>query len=187
METSDHNDYPVIDDIRRVNEYGTEYWLARELQVALGYHSWRRFRGVIERAINACYRIGVMEDHFTEVEKIIQTPSGARRKSTDFELTRYACYLIIQSGDKRKSVIAECQSYLTTRSIQPEEETPSVCTESNRLQDLLDTVSSTERATILFCSTLTASRLRREGITDKETAEKIRAEIEKKVRMTFQE
>ena len=42
---------------------------------------------------------------FAEVSKIVE--AGATSKSIkDYELTRYACYLIVQNGDPRKEVIA---------------------------------------------------------------------------------
>lgn len=41
-------------------------------------------------------------DHFTDISKMVQIGSGAERKQQDYELTRYACYLIAQNGDSRK-------------------------------------------------------------------------------------
>ena len=38
----------TFEDIKHINEYGQEYWLARELQTILGYNSWRRFSDAIE-------------------------------------------------------------------------------------------------------------------------------------------
>lgn len=40
----------LFEAIRHVNEYGQEFWYARELQVALGYKEWRNFTKVIEKA-----------------------------------------------------------------------------------------------------------------------------------------
>lgn len=42
---------------------------------------------------------------------MVQIGSGAERKQIDYKLTRYACYLIAQSGDSRKKVIALAQTY----------------------------------------------------------------------------
>jgi hypothetical protein len=39
-----------FDQIRQVDEFGTEYWLARQLQPLLGYSRWQRFEETIERA-----------------------------------------------------------------------------------------------------------------------------------------
>ena len=38
-------------------------------------------------------------------------PKGAEKKTLDYKLTRYACYLIEQNGDIRKKVIAFAQIY----------------------------------------------------------------------------
>ena len=35
----------TFESIKHVNEYGEEYWLARELQPVLEYAQWRRFIG----------------------------------------------------------------------------------------------------------------------------------------------
>lgn len=49
---------------------------------------------------------------FVEVNKIVE--AGATSKSIkDYELTRYACYLIVQNGDPRKEVIALGQTYFS--------------------------------------------------------------------------
>ena len=45
-----------------------------------------------------------VEDDFPEVRKIVD--AGITSKPVkDYELTRYACYLIVQNGDPRKEVI----------------------------------------------------------------------------------
>lgn len=40
----------LFESIRHVNEYGQEFWYARELQAALEYKQWRRFLNVIDKA-----------------------------------------------------------------------------------------------------------------------------------------
>ena len=58
----------LFESIRHVNEYGQEFWYARELQVALEYKQWRRFSSVIDKAKGACTNSGnsVLE-HFADV------------------------------------------------------------------------------------------------------------------------
>ena len=34
----------IFENIKHVNEYGQEFWYARDLQVALEYETWRSFQ-----------------------------------------------------------------------------------------------------------------------------------------------
>jgi DNA-damage-inducible protein D len=86
--------------------------LARELAPLLDYQAWRNFTQVIEKAIQACIKSGnPVEDHFVDVNKMVDIGSGAQRELTDVRMSRYACYLIVQNGDPSKPVIANGQTY----------------------------------------------------------------------------
>lgn len=110
----------VFEGIKHINEYGQEFWYARELQIALEYSQWRRFNDAISRAMEACINSGAeVSDHFAEVGKIVE--AGATHKTIiDYQLTRYACYLIVMNGDPRKEVIALGQSYFAIKTRQQE-------------------------------------------------------------------
>ncbi len=111
----------VFEDIKHINEYGEEFWYARELQNVLGYKQWRRFMKAIDRAKEACENSGnACSDHFADVGKMVQIGSGTSRKLDDFMLSRYACYLIVMNGDPRKEVIALGQTYFTVKTRQQE-------------------------------------------------------------------
>ena len=111
----------TFESIKHVNEYGEEYWLARELQPVLEYVQWRRFSDAIERARLACKNSGfAVEDHFADVGKMVDIGSGAERQIDDVMLSRYACYLIVMNGDPRKEVIAIGQSYFAVKTRQQE-------------------------------------------------------------------
>ena len=102
----------TFEDIKHINEYGEEFWLARELQEILEYTEWRNFLNVIKRAMSACENsMYPVERQFVEVNKTSPTPNGGVRNITDFILTRYACYLIVMNGDPHKKIIAVGQTY----------------------------------------------------------------------------
>lgn len=91
---------------------GIEYWLARELQMLLGYADWRNFQNAIDKAKESCKTTAeAVSDHFVDVTKMVPIGSGAEREQEDMMLTRYACYLIAQNGDPKKEQIAFAQSY----------------------------------------------------------------------------
>jgi len=116
------NDSP-FDAIRRFDESGKEYWIARELMKLLGYTKWERFgaketqsnrTSVIKKAIAACHNAGFnSEEHFNHF------PTWGNTRE-DWFLTRYACYLIAQNGDPEKQEIAMAQSYFATKTREAE-------------------------------------------------------------------
>ena len=111
----------LFESIKHINEYGNEFWYARELQKALEYNQWRRFEEVIERAKNACKNSGnIISEHFANVGKSSPMPNGGERIIDDYALSRYACYLIVQNGDARKKVIALGQTYFAVKTRQQE-------------------------------------------------------------------
>ena len=111
----------LFESIKHVNEYGQEFWYARELQVALEYSKWQNFVNVINRAMESCKNSGMnTSDHFAEVSKMVEIGSDTTREIVDIQLSRYACYLIVQNGDPRKKVIALGQTYFAVKTRQQE-------------------------------------------------------------------
>mgnify|MGYP003248113384 FL=1 len=117
-----HHNYTesLFESIRHVNKYGQEFWYARDLQIALEYTEWRNFCKVIDKAKEACRGSNnAVSDHFVDVNKIVN--AGATSKDIgDIQLSRYACYLIVQNGDPRKKVIALGQTYFAVKTRQQE-------------------------------------------------------------------
>jgi len=110
-----------FEDIKQINEYGQEYWSARELCDVLDYASWQNFSSVIGKAVQACENADNKAfDHFNETIKEIEAGKGAKHNVQDFELSRYACYLIVMNGDPRKEVIALGQTYFAIKARQQE-------------------------------------------------------------------
>jgi DNA-damage-inducible protein D len=110
--TQQQQQHASFEGIRQVDEEGHEFWLARALAPLLEYTEWRNFLQVVGKARVACAQSGhLVEDHFVDVNKMVDIGSGARRRVSDVRLSRYACYLIVQNGDPSKPVIANGQTY----------------------------------------------------------------------------
>lgn len=101
-----------FESIKKVDENGVEYWEARELMLVLGYPNWQKAEEVIARAAKASMNSGqAVDNHFTQLVKMVSIGSNTVRKIRDWKLDRYACYLIAQNGDPKKSEIALAQTY----------------------------------------------------------------------------
>ena len=112
MATLIATEYKQFEDIKHTDENGIEFWYARELSPVLDYTKWENFNKVIDKAMLSCQNSGFeCADQFLEVRKMVQLGSGSERKVKDYELSRYACYLIVQNGDPRKETIALGQTY----------------------------------------------------------------------------
>jgi len=98
--------------IRHTDNSGQEYWLARDIAPLLGYAQFRNFQPVIEKAREACRNSKQPEaDHFADMRKMVEIGSGAYRELEDMQLSRYACYLIVQNADPSKPIVAFGQTY----------------------------------------------------------------------------
>lgn len=110
----------TFEGIKHTNEYGQEFWYARELQPILEYTEWRNFSNVIEKAKEACLNSkNDVDDHFVDINKMV-VAGVSERYVEDVMLSRYACYLIVQNGDPGKEVIAAGQTYFAVKTRQQE-------------------------------------------------------------------
>ena len=125
----------MFDDIKHIDEFDNEYWLARELQKVLEYKRWDKFNNVIKNAKIACKKSNyVCEEHFSQVGKMIELAKEAKRTILDYKLSRYACYLIVQNADPKKEVVALGQTYfaIQTRKMELTEREYSSLTEEEK-------------------------------------------------------
>ena len=98
--------------LKKLNEYSAEFWSARDLQPLLGYAQWRRFEDAIKRAMISCEQSGNnAQNHFANAGKMVELGSGSEREVNDYHLSHFACYLIAQNSDSRKTEIALAQQY----------------------------------------------------------------------------
>ena len=101
-----------FEEAGRDNGRGDKCWYARDLQALLGYNKWDKFERVIERAMVACRNSGHdPAEHFQEVfPQPGKNPEGGR-PAKNFELSRYASYLIAQNASSRLKAVAFAQTY----------------------------------------------------------------------------
>ena len=106
----------AFESIRKVNEYGRDFWSARELGKILGYLEYRNFLPVIAKAKEACQNSGQkIADHFVDMHEMVAIGSGAAREMPSIALSRYACYLIVQNADPSKPIVALGQTYFAVQ------------------------------------------------------------------------
>jgi DNA-damage-inducible protein D len=123
-----HKDF---ESLKKIDAHGIEYWTARELMTLLGYSRWENFDTVITRAAKACLESGqIVENHFRTITKMVPVGSNTVRPVKDYQLDRYACYLIAQNGDSNKPEIAVAQTYFAIQT---------------RRQELFDQLSADEK------------------------------------------
>ena len=115
-ETKNNYTESLFDSIKHINEYGEEFWYARELAKVLEYKDFRNFELTIFKAMEACSNSGFeITDHFGEATEMVAIGSGAQRGFNSYILDRYACYLIVMNGDPKKEIIALGQTYFAVK------------------------------------------------------------------------
>ena len=113
---NENSNITTFEDIKHIDEFGIEFWYARELMKVLQYSKWQNFEKIIEKAKEACKNSDIdVFEHFTDVSKLSKRANNADVMIKDYKLTRYACYLIAQNGDSRKKVIATAQTYFAVQ------------------------------------------------------------------------
>ena len=91
-----------FDELAHVDESGVEYWSAREIMTLFGYNRWENFYNAITKALTSIQNAQTdVKYHLREVTKMLTLGKNATRSVKDFELTRYACYIVAQNGRRR--------------------------------------------------------------------------------------
>ena len=77
----------IFENIKNIDEYGNEYWYARELSKVLEYSDWRNFLKVLNKAKVACKNSGFnVDEQLVEVNKLSKRNNNANVNIQDYKL-----------------------------------------------------------------------------------------------------
>lgn len=101
-----------LEDAKRLNSQGNDYWKARDIHSLLGYDVWDKFVPVIEKAIASIEANGGdSSHHIAQTSKLMEVGGGGKRRGKEYFLSRLACYLVAMNGDPSKPEVAGAQAY----------------------------------------------------------------------------
>lgn len=95
---------------------GEDRWSARWLMEQMGYPRWNEFEAVIERAKIAAHNQGFNGRILFRVN----AEKTGGRPLVDYQLTRFAAYLVAMNGDPRKPEVAAAQAYFVIKTREAE-------------------------------------------------------------------
>ena len=89
----------------------TEYWLARELMLIMGYPRWSKFESPIVQAIENLELTGdKASEHF-----LPYTHGGTGRPGKNYKISAIGCIFVVFSCDQRKPEVRNAQAYFLSR------------------------------------------------------------------------
>ncbi|MDK8450960.1 hypothetical protein [Corynebacterium mastitidis] len=130
-----------FDAIKRTREDGSEYWSARELMPLMGYARWEDFLKITRRAETSAKNSG--QGGFSAITEKL---SEGGRPRIDYELTRFAAYLVAMNGDPNKPEVAAAQAYFAVRTREAETTQPVHALPASYSEALRELAATVERA-----------------------------------------
>lgn len=138
-----HGGQSPFDTIKQVRPDGSEFWSARDLMDSMGYSYWKNFETPLNRAMTTARNEGLpVEILFTRTGK----KSLMGRPKEDYELARYAAYLVAMNGDPNMPKVAAAQSYFAIQTRVAETAPAKSPAELSRKEILLLALEAEERA-----------------------------------------
>lgn len=123
----------IFESIKVTDQNGVEWWSARDLAKALGYSEYRNFLIPMRKAWTACNQSGIdPRYHFVEQHEMIKIAKGAERQIDTWFMSRYACYLSVQSADTSKPIVAQAHTYFAIQTRRAEKLLPSPLSEEDQ-------------------------------------------------------
>lgn len=97
-----------FDAIKQTREDGSEFWSARDMMRLMGYSAWKNFEAPLERSMKSAGNQKMdLNSNFSGYRKVSQ----AGPPQQDYELSRFAAYLVAMNGDPNKPEVAAAQGY----------------------------------------------------------------------------
>lgn len=110
-----------FDQIRRTRPDQSEFWSARDLMPLLGYGAWREFKVPLTRAMKSAVNQSIdVTSHFGASTNLARRPQGGGSAQENYELSRFAAYLVAMNGDPNKAEVAAAQAYFAIRTREAE-------------------------------------------------------------------
>ena len=128
------NTISELEKVKKRSSQGVDFWMARDINMLLGYPTWREFEAVVGRARDAVQTNGIdVSHHIVLTHKMMEVAGGAKVRGDDYFLTRGACRLIAMNGDPAKPEIAGAQAYFVVQTHRMEQQ-DSLTEDEKRLQ-----------------------------------------------------
>lgn len=107
---------PELENIKKNDDTGREYWTSRELYRVMGYSTYQKFATVIDKAIKAALTKGLkIEDHFNRTVEMVRLGSGTFRKVENIRLSRLACMIVSENADGKKEQVKIARAYFNEK------------------------------------------------------------------------
>jgi len=103
----DDNTQFSFEDFKQKN--GIIFWWASDFLKMLDYEDLKAFGPVIKKATNAFISLGL--NNYEHIIPFERTDDSNGIKSSDFKLTRFACYLLAMNADSKRQPVALAQAY----------------------------------------------------------------------------
>lgn len=117
------DDESPFDRIKQTRADGSEFWSARDLMPLMGYPRWADFQTPIARAMTGARNQGhSVESVFRRSPENPGQAGGRPREN--YELNRFAAYLLAMNGDPNKPEVAAAQAYFAIKTREAEVAAP---------------------------------------------------------------
>lgn len=111
-----NDSFRAFEDIKQTRPDGSVFWSARDLMKEMGYANWQNFQTPLTRAMKAAENQKMdLNSQFMGSHDLVRRAQGGGNASYDYELSRFAAYLVTMNGDPNKVKVARAQAYFAVQ------------------------------------------------------------------------